>query len=282
MPAGLEDFQKKHDFLICVDSDGCAVDTMDIKHKLCFGPCLVEEWGLEQWEKPILTRWNEINLYTQTRGINRFKGLTLALEEINQTYTPIEGLAELKQWTETSEELSNPSLEARIAVCRAPALQKALSWSLAVNRRITELPWALKHAFQGVKEAFEEVRAFADLVIVSSANRDAVEEEWTRFGLLPLVDMVLCQDAGSKTHCIAQLKKKGYDEHKILMVGDAPGDMTASDVNRVEFYPILVRREEESWRQFPKAAQLLRAGRYRAFGLQAREAFLRNLTEDTA
>ena len=282
MPAGLEEFQKKHDFLICVDSDGCAVDTMDIKHKRCFGPCLVKEWGLEQWEKPILERWNEINLYTHTRGINRFKALALALEEVNQTYTPIEGVEELKTWTEEAKELSNPALEAQIAKTGAPVLKKALSWSLAVNRAITELPWEVKHAFSGVKEAFEGVRDFADLVIVSSANRDAVEEEWDRFGLLPLVDTVLCQDAGSKAHCIAQLKKKGYAEGTILMVGDASGDMAAAEENRVYFYPILVRREEESWKNFPQAAQRLKAGNYGEYSLEVREEFLRNLTEDSA
>ncbi len=282
MPAGLEEFQKKHDFLICVDSDGCAVDTMDIKHKRCFGPCLVKEWGLEQWEKPILERWNEINLYTRTRGINRFKALALALEEVNQTYTPIEGVEELKTWTEEAKELSNPALEAQIAKTGAPVLKKALSWSLAVNRAITELPWEVKHAFSGVKEAFEGVRDFADLVIVSSANRDAVEEEWDQFGLLPLVDTVLCQDAGSKAHCIAQLKKKGYAEGTILMVGDASGDMAAAEENRVYFYPILVRREEESWKNFPQAAQRLKAGNYGEYSLEVREEFLRNLTEDSA
>lgn len=281
MPAGLEEFQKKHDFLICVDSDGCAVDTMDIKHKRCFGPCLLKEWGLEQWEKPILERWNEINLYTQTRGINRFKALALALEEVDQKYTPIEGVEDLKAWTEESKELSNPALEARIAKGSSPALKKALSWSLAVNSTITELPWEVKHAFPGVKEAFEGVRDFADLVIVSSANRDAVEEEWTRFGLLRLVDMVLCQDAGSKAHCIAQLKKKGYEQGDVLMVGDASGDMAAADVNGVNFYPIIVQREEECWRNFAQAAQRLRTRTYREYGLQVREEFLSNLAKNT-
>ena len=46
----LEQFTRKKDFLICVDSDGCAMDTMDIKHFRCFGPCLVEEWNLKDWE----------------------------------------------------------------------------------------------------------------------------------------------------------------------------------------------------------------------------------------
>ncbi|MBQ9248162.1 MAG: HAD family hydrolase, partial [Ruminococcus sp.] len=57
-----ERFEKRHDYLICVDSDGCAVDTMEIKHSRCFGPRMIAEWGLEQWRDPLLKRWKEINL----------------------------------------------------------------------------------------------------------------------------------------------------------------------------------------------------------------------------
>ena len=39
------DFQRRHDYLVCVDSDGCAMDTMDCKHIHCFGPCII------QWEQ---------------------------------------------------------------------------------------------------------------------------------------------------------------------------------------------------------------------------------------
>ena len=48
MAVTLDTFKKDKDYLICVDSDGCAMDTMDIKHFNCFGPCMVAEWGLEQ------------------------------------------------------------------------------------------------------------------------------------------------------------------------------------------------------------------------------------------
>lgn len=66
MSTNLENFVKTKEYLICVDSDGCAMDTMDIKHIRCFGPCMVEEWGLSEWEAPILERWNVINLYSMT------------------------------------------------------------------------------------------------------------------------------------------------------------------------------------------------------------------------
>ena len=42
------DFKKKHEHIVCIDSDGCAMDTMNIKHYRCFGPCMIKEWGLEQ------------------------------------------------------------------------------------------------------------------------------------------------------------------------------------------------------------------------------------------
>ena len=70
----LNTFQKQKDFLVCVDSDGCAMDTMDIKHFRCFGPCMVEEWGLEEWAAPILNRWNAINLYFRHPGHQPVQG----------------------------------------------------------------------------------------------------------------------------------------------------------------------------------------------------------------
>ena len=51
--------EPRKEFLVCVDSDGCAMDTMDIKHFQCFGPHMIEEWGLEQWREPLLARWNQ-------------------------------------------------------------------------------------------------------------------------------------------------------------------------------------------------------------------------------
>lgn len=40
MSSKFDNFTKKKDFLVCVDSDGCA---MDIKHFNCFGPCIISE-----------------------------------------------------------------------------------------------------------------------------------------------------------------------------------------------------------------------------------------------
>lgn len=278
MPSVFDTFSKRRDFLVCVDSDGCAMDTMDVKHIRCFGPLLVEEWDLEQWREFILRRWNAINLYTMTRGINRFQGLRLALEEISVLYRPIEGVEELADWVDSAGELSNTALEQAIVGGGGVCLRKALSWSQAVNRSIAALPEALKRPFPGVLEGLAAAHSQADVAVVSSANRDAVTEEWEKHGLTPHVDLLLAQDAGTKAHCIAQLLAKGYDPRHVLMVGDAPGDQAAAEQNGVWFYPILVRREAESWAQFRGTGlNRLLCGQYEDYGRKKAAEFRRNL-----
>lgn len=243
-------YTKRSDFLVCVDSDGCAMDTMDIKHIRCFGPCMVAEWGLEEWRDAILERWNEINLYTMTRGINRFKGLVKALGEIREKYCEIEELDALEKWVGETPELSNAALEREIAIKDNICLRKALAWSVAVNQSIDRLPEEDKRPFDGVLEALRRAYRDADIAIVSSANLSAVLDEWDFYGLLEYTDVVLAQDSGSKSFCIGELMKRGYAPDHVLMCGDAPGDLDAAEKNGVYYYPILVRHEAQSWEEF--------------------------------
>ena len=245
----INEFVKRKDFLICVDSDGCAMDTMDIKHKKCFGPCLIKEWGLEKWEKEVLERWNEINLYSVSRGINRFKGLAIILSEVNDKIIGIDGLQDLLAWVNSTKETSNASVKREIERTGSQCLKKALNWSLALNRAIDGLSDGDKKPFEGVKETLEKMHTFADVAIVSSANNSAVVEEWTKYGLINSVDVIMTQEDGSKAHCIAAMKEKGYKEGKVLMVGDADGDCKAAEANGVYFYPILVKHEPDSWKR---------------------------------
>lgn len=243
-------YTKRNDFLVCVDSDGCAMDTMDIKHIRCFGPCMVAEWGLEEWREAILERWNEINLYTMTRGINRFKGLVKALGEIRDKYCEIEELDALEKWVNETPELSNAALERKIVEKDNVCLRKALAWSRAVNQSIDRLPEEDKRPFNGVLEALRRAYRDADIAVVSSANLSAVLDEWDFYGLLEYTDVVLAQDSGSKAFCIGELMKRGYAPDHVLMCGDAPGDLDAAEQNGVYYYPILVRHEVQSWEEF--------------------------------
>ena len=103
-------------------------------------------------------------------------------------------------------------------------------------------------------------------------------EEWKRCGLLPYVDVLCCQDTGSKEYCIKELKAQGYLPDHILMVGDAPGDATAAFHNGVYFYPILVKHEHQSWKEFCEIAlEKLKYGNYSQYGEEVYLRFLRNL-----
>ncbi len=277
-----DSFVRKHDYLVCVDSDGCVMDTMNCKHFHCFGPCMVTEWGLEEWKDAILDRWNVINLFSMTRGINRFKGLAMALGEIHETYRPIAGIGYLKNWAENAPALSNDALVKAIAGASDPeekaVLEKALSWSKAVNAAIVALDESLKVPYPGAKEGLAAAHSFADVAMVSSANRDAVEEEWGKFGLLEHTDIVLAQDVGSKAACIARMLEYGYDLNKVVMVGDAPGDCDAAEKNGVHYYPILVNHEKASWEEAVGVAfEKLRTGDYASYGAEKKQAFLENL-----
>ena len=277
-----DSFERKHDYLVCVDSDGCVMDTMNCKHFHCFGPCMVTEWGLEEWKDEILDRWNVINLFSMTRGINRFKGLAMALGEIDKKYKPIVGIAALQHWADTAPALSNDGvMKAAAAAEDADAklvFEKALSWSKAVNAAIVQLDESLKVPYEGSKEGLAAAHTFADVAMVSSANRDAVEEEWGKFGLLEHTDIVLAQDIGSKAHCIAKMLEFGYDLNKVLMVGDAPGDSDAAEKNSVHYYPILVNHEKSSWDEaIAVAFDKLQSGEYAPYGAQKKQEFLQNL-----
>ncbi len=277
--SSIGDFVKRREYLVMVDSDGCAIDTMEVKHSRCFGPCMVDEWELGEWREEILARWNEMNLYTTTRGTNRFKGLATALREISEKYREIEDIEALVEWVEHSSELSNAALEREIKRNPRVSLGKALRWSEAVNRSINELPDGEIKPFPLVTEALAAAHRVADVAVVSSANLGAVIDEWGRHGLLNYTDAVMAQNSGNKTECIKKLVEKGYDKNKVVMCGDALGDLEAADKNCVYFYPILVRRESESWQEFIDVAltRLLDGSYGDGYAEKKKNEFIENL-----
>ena len=282
--ATLDLFERRRDLLVCVDSDGCAMDTMNCKHFYCFGPCMVDEWGLGEWREEILKRWNEINLYQVTRGINRFKGLAMALTEINEKYTRIPGIDAFSEWTRTTHALSMPALAEAISTYPAgegrECLEKAHSWSRAVNESINTLPEEVKIPFEGAAEGLSAAHAIADVAIVSSANREAVLEEWEKFSLIPHTDIMLTQDIGSKAYCIGEMLKFGYSKEQTLMVGDAIGDLDAAKANGVYFFPILPGKEKESWGELvDEGLERLRGG---AYGGEYQEKKIKEFMENFA
>lgn len=241
--------------LYCIDSDGCAMDTMTIKHEKCFGPKVVQVFGLGKYEVPVLKRWNEINLYEETRGVNRFLGLHMILKEVDATWQKIPGLETFGEWCQKTKALSESALAEEIKRLEQgedgkdlSCLKKALLWSKETNLAIDALTAEEKQPFAGVLETLRAMHEVADIAVVSSANKEAVMEEWKRCGLLTYVDYVCAQNVGSKAACIEILLQKGYDRDKVTMVGDAKGDEEAALANGVSYYAIRPGHEVGSWR----------------------------------
>ena len=42
--------EKRKEFLVCIDSDGCVMDTMDLKHDKCLAPCMLMVWDLGKYK----------------------------------------------------------------------------------------------------------------------------------------------------------------------------------------------------------------------------------------
>lgn len=242
----LENYQKTHDYLLCIDSDGCAIDAMNSKHFTCFGPCVFDVWEIADQEA-FLEIWNDVNLYSKTRGINRFKGLVLSFQRYQAEGYDFEPIDDLTAWIAETKELSNVSLLKQIEKTKSEFLKKVLTWSEKVNAKIKTLPEGLP--FKNVLETLETANQLADIVIVSSANKQAIRNEWEGSGLSTSVNVLMSQENGSKADCIRQLKAF-YEVNKIMMIGDALGDTDAAKSNDVWFYPILVNEEEASWLLF--------------------------------
>lgn len=263
MKREFRDYQKKKDYLLCVDSDGSAMDTMEIKHRNCFGPCMVEEWGLEAYEEKALWIWNAISLYSIKRGVNRFIGLRLALEYINNNLTPIEDIDSLVRWLNSTSELSNAALIRFLEDDDSIILPKVLRWSQSVSRHIAMIPVESRRPYDGVAEALLAAYEESDIVVVSAANPDALYEEWELHGLAYFVNLILNQNVGTKNFCVTELLSMGYEPDKVMMIGDAVEDLEVARACGVHFYPIILHKEEESWRHFEmEALERFYAGTY--------------------
>lgn len=258
----LENFKPLHKFLICIDSDGCALDSMTVKHEKCFGPAFIKTFNLEDFEFKCMEYWLNINLYSKTRGINRFLGLHKALHYVNDNFKKIEELDKFDEYIKKSKTYSNQSLVDYMQIYDSNILHKCLAWSNLTNKLINELKDEEIKLFKNVLDSVKDCALKADICVVSSANKEALEKEWSRLGLIDYISVLCSQNEGTKEKCIRELSKH-YNMENVLMVGDAMLDLDAANSNHVYFYPILVRHENSSWKNLKSYLDLFYANEYR-------------------
>jgi len=248
----LENFTPEHDFLVAVDSDGCAFDTMEIKQKECFIPNTINEWDLQAVSKYARQTAEFVNLYSKWRGINRFPALVLVFDllaerpEVERRGVQLPPVAALRAWIETETKLGNVTLADAARRTGDPILQKTLRWSVAVNDTIARIVRGVP-PFPGVRETLKKARAAADAIVVSATPCEALEREWREHDMAELVRLIAGQEMGKKSDHLKITARGHYRGDHILMVGDAPGDMKAARSVNALFYPVNPGDEEASW-----------------------------------
>lgn len=250
----LREFQPAREFFIGIDSDGCVFDSMEIKHKECFTPMFIQHFNLQPASKYAREVWEFVNLYSKTRGANRFLALVRALKllaarpEVQARKVIVADTAALEEWTARESKLGNASLAAEVnRGNKGLALVK--DWSDAVNEMIEKIVKGVP-PFPLFRESLEKMREHADTMVISQTPTDALEREWQEHDIRKGVRIIAGQELGNKTEHLQLAARGKYKPERILMIGDAPGDFTAARANGAMFYPIVPGQEEISWRRF--------------------------------
>lgn len=246
----LQNFQPERAFFVGIDSDGCVFDTMELKHKECFIPAFIKHYALQGVSKYAREAAEFVNLYSTTRGVNRFPGLVAQLQwlarrpEVRARGVQVASPEGLRRWIASETKLSNPSLERALEQSGDPDIYTALEWSRAVNLAIADVVRGVP-PFPYVRECLERLADEADALVVSATPNDALAAEWQEHNLACLVRAICGQEFGSKKELLTVAAK--YAAGAALMIGDAPGDYQAARANGALFFPINPGREEQSW-----------------------------------
>jgi phosphoglycolate phosphatase-like HAD superfamily hydrolase len=242
----------KHDFLIGIDSDGCVFDSMELKHKECFIPAFINHYELQGVSKYAREAAEFVNLYSKSRGANRFPALVEQLDwlrlrpEVKARGIKVTQPKGLINWIARETKLGNPALEKAVKETGDADLKQALAWSLAVNKAIAEMVRGVP-PFPFVVKCLERFAPRADMLVCSQTPTAALEAEWEEHKIRPFVVSICGQEVGSKKESLAESKK--YPPNHTLMIGDAPGDYKAAAANNCLFFPINPGAEEASWRR---------------------------------
>jgi phosphoglycolate phosphatase-like HAD superfamily hydrolase len=248
----LKSLKPQREFFVGIDSDGCAFPSMELKHKECFIPNSIKHWKLQSISKYAREAAEFVNLYSQWRGENRFPALLRVFDllqdrpEVRRSGARIPEVPALRNWVARADSLGNPALKREIDRNPEPDLIQTLKWSEAVNNTVAEIVVDVP-PFPGVREALEKIVETADVIVVSGTPAEALQREWVEHDIAKYVRIIAGQELGKKKEHLILAAGGKYQTDKMLMIGDAPGDMNAAKAAGALFYPVNPGGEEESW-----------------------------------
>jgi phosphoglycolate phosphatase-like HAD superfamily hydrolase len=248
--------EPRHGFFVGIDSDGCAFDTMEIKHKECFTPNIIKFWELQAVSKYAREACEFVNLYSRWRGINRWPALVMVFdllrerpEVLRRNVKPPEANRIRDFIAADAYPKSNDGLEAYMALHPDLELDRAWAWTQAVNATVADMVHGVP-PFPLVRESLAFLADKADMIVVSATPLEALEREWQEHEIAPHVRVIAGQEMGKKSFHLKLAAGTKYQPDHVLMIGDAPGDLNAARANGFLFYPVNPGHEEASWQRF--------------------------------
>ena len=248
------DLTPKHDFLVGIDSAGCAFDTMELKHKECFIPNIVNHMELQGVSKYAREAAEFVNLYSKWRGANRFPALVKVFdllgdwEEVRKRDVEIPAAQPLRDWLGRETKPGNPALIAEVERTGDPVLKQPLGWSNGVNAAIEDMVYGIP-PFPLVRETLDKISSWADIIVCSGTPGEALAREWEENRIDGYPRVIAGQEMGKKKDHLEIVAGK-YPDGNVIMMGDAFGDLKAAKANKLLFYPINPGFEEKSWEIF--------------------------------
>jgi beta-phosphoglucomutase-like phosphatase (HAD superfamily) len=256
----LAEMEPRHDFFVGIDSDGCAFDTMEIKHKECFTPNIIKHWGLQAVSKYAREASEFVNLYSKWRGINRWPALVMVFDllrerpEVQARGVEPPQVPVLRAFiADEAYPKSNDGLAAYMARHPDPELERGWAWTTAVNATVADMVHGVP-PFPYLRQSLELLAGEADMIVVSATPLEALRREWEEHDIARYVRVIAGQEMGKKALHLKLAAGDKYPPNHVLMIGDAPGDMAAARANGALFYPINPGHEEESWQRFYEEA----------------------------
>ena len=241
------------EFLIGVNSDGTAFDSMNRKHLRAFIKAALSVWPMRG---EVAAQFKEIekhvNLFSPLRGINRFPGLLEVFSRLKKIFPDAKNLpdlTDLKAYIEAESAYSTNTLREWMLKHPSFQLSKVLSWSNQADVLLSESCEGLE-PFPGVKEALGEASKSARIAVISSAPKEELIKDWNAGGLIGYADMIMSQENGSKAQQLRTAMACCGEEVAVLMIGDTQSDMDAAHEAGALFYPIIPGREEKCWIRF--------------------------------
>jgi phosphoglycolate phosphatase-like HAD superfamily hydrolase len=265
----LAELEPEHEFFIGIDSDGCAFDTMEVKHKECFTPNIIKYWSLQSVSKYAREAAEFVNLYSKWRGINRWPALVMVFDllreraEVQARHVVPPEAPRIREFiADDGFPKSNDGLKVYMAQHPDPELDTAWAWTTGVNDTVADMVHGVP-PFPYVRESLQFLADKADMIVVSATPYEALKREWEEHDIAQYVRVIAGQEQGKKALHLELAAKGKYPSDHILMIGDAPGDMKAARANDALFYPINPGHEAASWQRFyEEAANKFLAGEY--------------------